>query len=237
MPMDIGVTLTGSPADAGTLDVPTQGIRAMPLADVGADGGTVRFTVPDLPGGASFAGTLAADGSAIGGTFTQGGGAVPAGAAPGRGRGTRAPAGAAAPAALPHRGRHLPRRRRRPHRHPHAARGAGPFPAVLLITGTGAQDRDESVLGHRPFLVLADALTRGGTAVLRVDDRGVGGSAGSVADATYDDLVADIRAGLAFLRAAPRSTPRGPGSSGTARAVTWHRSSRSVRRTRSGSPC
>ncbi len=48
--------------------------------------------------------------------------------------------------------------------------------------------------------MLADALTRAGTVVLRVDDRGVGGSAGSVADATYDDLVGDIRAGLAFLR-------------------------------------
>jgi uncharacterized protein len=77
MPMDIGVTLTGSPADAGTLDVPAQGIRAMPLADVSADGGTVRFTVPDLPGGASFAGTLAADGSAIGGRFGQGGAEYP----------------------------------------------------------------------------------------------------------------------------------------------------------------
>jgi uncharacterized protein len=77
MPMDIGVTLTGSPADAGTLDVPAQGVEAMPLAGVGAEGGTVRFTVPDLPGGASFAGTLAADGSAIGGRFTQGGGEYP----------------------------------------------------------------------------------------------------------------------------------------------------------------
>ena len=57
--------------------------------------------------------------------------------------------------------------------------GAGPFPAVILITGSGAQDRDESILGHKPFLVLADYLTRRGVAVLRVDDRGVGGSTGS----------------------------------------------------------
>ena len=200
MPMDVGVTLTGSPADAGTLDVPAQGIRAMPLADVSADGGTVRFAVPDLPGGASFAGTLAADGSAIGGTFTQGGAQYPLVlrrgevAAPARPQEPRPP--------LPYRAEDVTYRG--------AAgdlagtltlpEGTGPFPAVLLITGTGGQDRDESVLGHRPFLVLADALTRAGTAVLRVDDRGVGGSAGSVADATYDDLVGDIRAGLAFLR-------------------------------------
>ena len=57
--------------------------------------------------------------------------------------------------------------------------GQGPFPAVLLITGSGPQDRDETILGHKPFLVIADALTRRGIAVLRVDDRGVGGSSGS----------------------------------------------------------
>ena len=55
-------------------------------------------------------------------------------------------------------------------------RGDGPFPAALLISGSGPQDRDESLMGHRPFLVLADSLTRRGIAVLRVDDRGVGGS-------------------------------------------------------------
>ena len=48
--------------------------------------------------------------------------------------------------------------------------GGGPFPAVLLITGSGQEDRDESLFGHRPFLVLADYLTRRGIAVLRVDD-------------------------------------------------------------------
>ena len=57
--------------------------------------------------------------------------------------------------------------------------GPGPFPAVILITGSGPQDRDESLLGHKPFLVLADYLTRRGVAVLRVDDRGVGGSTGA----------------------------------------------------------
>ena len=56
--------------------------------------------------------------------------------------------------------------------------GPGPFPAVILISGSGAQDRDETIFEHKPFLVLADALTRRGIAVLRVDDRGVGGSTG-----------------------------------------------------------
>src|SRR5439155_3130818 len=51
-------------------------------------------------------------------------------------------------------------------------KGEGPFPAVLLITGSGAQDRNEEILGHKPFLLIADYLTRRGIAVLRVDDRG-----------------------------------------------------------------
>ena len=57
--------------------------------------------------------------------------------------------------------------------------GTGPFPALILISGSGAQDRDETIFEHKPFLVLADALTRRGVAVLRLDDRGVGGSTGS----------------------------------------------------------
>jgi hypothetical protein len=60
----------------------------------------------------------------------------------------------------------------------------GPFPAVLLITGSGAQNRNEEIMGHKPFLVLADYLTRRGIAVLRVDDRGVGGSSSGPPTAT-----------------------------------------------------
>ena len=73
-------------------------------------------------------------------------------------------------------------------------------PAVVLITGSGAQDRDETIAGHKPFLVLADALTRRGIAVLRVDDRGVGGSGGTMATATSEDFVDDALAAVAYLR-------------------------------------
>ncbi len=76
----------------------------------------------------------------------------------------------------------------------------GPFPAVLLISGSGPQDRNETVLGHRPFLVLSDYLTRRGVAVLRVDDRGVGGSSGDGMQATTEDLAKDVRAGIRFLK-------------------------------------
>ena len=73
-PLTVVVTLAGGPeALSGTLDLPDRGLRDLPLANVGVDGATVRFTVPDLPGDASFAGTLAADGSALGGTFVQDG--------------------------------------------------------------------------------------------------------------------------------------------------------------------
>lgn len=76
----------------------------------------------------------------------------------------------------------------------------GPFPAVVLITGCGPQDRNESMFGHKPFLVLADHLTRLGIAVLRMDDRGVGKSTGSFSEATSQDFAADALAGIEYLK-------------------------------------
>ena len=89
--------------------------------------------------------------------------------------------------------------------------GPGPFPAVLLISGSGAQNRDESLLGHKPFAVLADALTRRGVAVLRVDDRGVGGSTGKTLESTTEDFAGDALAGVAFLKARPEINPKAIG--------------------------
>jgi pimeloyl-ACP methyl ester carboxylesterase len=79
--------------------------------------------------------------------------------------------------------------------------GDGPHPAVLLVTGSGPQDRDETLLGHKPFLVLSDHLTRAGIAVLRLDDRGVGGSTGDFAAATSEDFARDAAAAVRWLRA------------------------------------
>jgi pimeloyl-ACP methyl ester carboxylesterase len=79
-------------------------------------------------------------------------------------------------------------------------RGEGPFPAALLIAGSGPQDRDESLANHRPFLLIADALTRKGIAVLRYDKRGVGKSTGNPDTATTMDLAADAKGALAFLK-------------------------------------
>jgi len=74
------------------------------------------------------------------------------------------------------------------------------LPVVILITGSGAQDRDETIFEHRPFLVIADFLTRNGFAVLRVDDRGVGGSDGNTSKATSEDFAGDVMAGIEFLK-------------------------------------
>jgi pimeloyl-ACP methyl ester carboxylesterase len=77
--------------------------------------------------------------------------------------------------------------------------GKGPFKAVIMITGSGAQNRNEELMGHKPFMVIADYLSRNGIAVLRYDDRGVGGSQGKYSDATSADLATDAEAAFNFL--------------------------------------
>ncbi|MBI4954276.1 MAG: alpha/beta fold hydrolase [Myxococcales bacterium] len=86
--------------------------------------------------------------------------------------------------------------------------GAGPHPAVLLVTGSGAQDRDETIFGHKPFWVLADHLGRHGVAVLRVDDRGIGKTTGDPTHATIETHATDVEAGLAFLATQPGIDPQ-----------------------------
>ena len=85
--------------------------------------------------------------------------------------------------------------------------GRRPYPAVLLITGSGAEDRNETGMGHQPFLIIADYLSRRGFAVLRVDDRGVGGSRGASRNDTSADYATDVEAGVAYLRTRPDIDP------------------------------
>lgn len=77
----------------------------------------------------------------------------------------------------------------------------GRFPVVILISGSGPQDRDETLLGHKPFLVLSDYLTKNGIAVLRYDDRGTAASEGDFKTATSADFATDVEAGLDYLKA------------------------------------
>jgi pimeloyl-ACP methyl ester carboxylesterase len=192
-----------------TLDSPAQNALGL-KASVVAIGGKVRLTLAALP--IAFEGTASADGKMLEGQLTQNGGSAPLIMS------RTPPAPAAAPAAAPIR----PQTPKPPF--PYRAedvtyanpatglklagtltlpKGAGPFPAVLLITGSGAQDRDETIYGHKPFLLIADALTRKGLAVLRVDDRGMGGSVAFPGSPTLDDDAHDVAASLAWLRARP----------------------------------
>jgi|WetSurMetagenome_2_1015567.scaffolds.fasta_scaffold00015_77 uncharacterized protein len=79
--------------------------------------------------------------------------------------------------------------------------GEGPFPAVILITGSGSQNRNEEIMGHKPFWVIADYLSRNGIAVLRYDDRGVGQSKGTPVNATSADFSTDAEAAFLYLSA------------------------------------
>jgi uncharacterized protein len=184
----------------GTLDSLDQGARGIRIGAITVNDRQVTFTVPAVAG--SFTGRVSDDGNTIDGSWTQ---------------------GASLPLVLT-RGAPAPPPRRPqtpvkpyPYREEDVAfpnpaagislagtltipAGAGPFPAVMLITGSGAQDRNESIVDHQPFLVLADHLTRKGIAVLRADDRGVGKSGGNFATATTVDFASDVEAGLAFLR-------------------------------------
>ncbi len=77
------------------------------------------------------------------------------------------------------------------------------FPAAILISGSGQQDRDETIMGHKPFAVIADHLTKLGFAVLRVDDRGIGKSKGEVEKASSADFAKDVITSLEFLKKRP----------------------------------
>jgi predicted acyl esterase len=101
--------------------------------------------------------------------------------------------------------------------------GKGPFPAVAFITGSGAQDRDETIFGKKPFKAWAEAFADAGVASLRVDDRGMGASGGSLATFTTLDIARDAAATLAFLRMQPGIDPARCGllghSEGSAAAI------------------
>ncbi len=92
--------------------------------------------------------------------------------------------------------------------------GPGPFAAVVMITGSGQEDRNETVFAHKPFLVIADYLTRNGIAVLRYDDRGVGGSKGNVANATSLSFADDAAAAVTYLLGRPEINPKKIGLAG-----------------------
>jgi len=194
---DGGGTLTGS------MDVPAQGATGIPLTTVTSVDGTLSMTFP-VPGGGSYEGTFDESGDMISGTFTQGGQPFPMDLA----RSDEVASGPARPqepiAPLPYVVEDV--RFSNPDADIELAgtltlpEGPGPFPAAVLVSGSGPQDRNESLLGHKPFLVLADHLTRNGIAVLRYDDRGVAESGGDFSAATSEDFASDALAAVAHAR-------------------------------------
>ena len=187
---------------SGTIDIPAQSAKDLPLSNIhveenDADVG-VKFSIRGVPGNPTFDGQL--KDAVISGTFSQGGAkfdfrlsreTVPG---PVRPQEPKPPfpyqieevafqngsVSLAGTLTLPP--------------------GDGPFPAVLLITGSGLQDRDESVFGHKPFWVIADHLSRAGIAVLRVDDPGIGESTPHSKPSTTAVFATDVEAGVAFLK-------------------------------------
>jgi fermentation-respiration switch protein FrsA (DUF1100 family) len=192
-----------------TMDSPDQGMNGLPTTKTTRDGSKLKIDVQKISG--AFEGTIDLDTNSIVGTWTQ---------------------GAEMPLVL-HRSKdqsELELRRRQNPTKPYPYReedvsyenklqnvtlaatltippGKGPFPAVVLITGSGPQDRDESLLGHKPFLVLSDYLTRHGIAVLRADDRGTAKSTGDFSTATTADFATDTEAGIAYLKTRPEIDP------------------------------
>ncbi|EIZ77167.1 hypothetical protein WSK_4306 [Novosphingobium sp. Rr 2-17] len=186
-----------------TFDSPSQRASGLPIAAVVQEGAVIHFKITAPK--ASYVATLSPDGQTLVGTWSQGGASLPltmmrtaasTSALPARPQMPQPP--------FPYRSEEVAYDN--PAGHAHLAgtltlpSATGPFPAVLLITGSGLQDRDETVFGHKPFLLWADMLTRRGIAVLRVDDRQVGGSTGEVRIATTADFAGDVAAGVAFLR-------------------------------------
>ena len=183
---------------SGSIDIPVQGASGIPLHDVRVDGKAVHFEMLDAPRTAVFDGARQDNGS-ISGVFTQAGNT---------GTFTLARPKPASAETTPYRQEEvafqngdvtlagtltLPE-------------GDGPFPALVLLSGSGQQDRDEAlptVPGYKPFRTLADVLTRQGIAVLRYDDRGMGKSTGDPTDATSATFADDAEAGFAYLLTRP----------------------------------
>ena len=197
----MGLVIAPNGADrwAGAIDIPAQRIRNLPLRVARAADGTYTINMP-IQGNATFV-LREADGK-LSGEYSQGKFKAPIEFAP---HDDSKPLPAAKPRPRPQDPQPpFPYDIRiqqigHPSGHklegtllvPKTATKEKPVPAVLLVTGSGQQDRDESIMGHRPFAVLADALARRGIAVLRCDDRGIGGSDGDFASATTDDFVSD----------------------------------------------
>ncbi len=187
---------------SATMDSPDQSAYGLPVGDISLDGKSVKLALPAV--NASLTGTLDDSGKEITGRWEQGGASLPLTITlsdkpivP-----TKRPQTPEAP--FPYIETNVT--------FPSIAKGItlagtltvpkgpGPFPAAVFVSGSGGQDRDETLLGHKPFHVLADQLARLGIASLRYDDRGVGLSTGDQAAGTSKDFANDAEGAVRFLK-------------------------------------
>ena len=198
-----------------TLDSPAQGAKDIPVSQVAYDDGNIRFEVSAAQ--AVYVGTYSADSAKMEGVWKQGPNELPLVL-------TKSKASQSQTAIS------RPQNPTKPYAYDeefvafknHKAgiklagtltlpTGAQRVPAVVMITGSGPQDRDQTFMGHKTFWVLADYLTQRGIAVLRFDDRGIGGSEGNFAQATSLDFADDANAAVNFLLSHPRIDPNAIG--------------------------
>jgi fermentation-respiration switch protein FrsA (DUF1100 family) len=193
-----------------TLDSLDQGMRGLPGTAVSRDGSSLIIETKQIDG--SFAGQIAADVTSIDGTWTQRGKSYPLALKRVKDDSElllKRPQNPVKP--YPYREEEVSYDNKLQNVTLAATftipPGKGPFPGVVLITGSGPQDRDESLLEHKPFLILADYLSRHGIAVLRADDRGTAKSTGDFKTATTADFATDTEAGIAYLKTRPDVNP------------------------------
>jgi uncharacterized protein len=197
------VTAGADGVRSATLDSPDQGATGIPVSGVTVKGDSVLFDVAAVRG--AFVGTFSEARNSIEGTWRQSGAELPLKLTRGEAPAAARPQEPKPP--FPYRSENVTIR--------NATAGVelagtltlppgdGPFPAAILVSGSGPQDRDETIMGHKPFWVLADNLTRRGIAVLRYDDRGVGESTGEFAASTSEDNAEDALAAVELARSRP----------------------------------
>ncbi len=192
-----------------TLDSPDQGAKDIPVEEVVFQNGHLRLNAKSING--VFEGDMKEDNSTIEGQWQQGGISIPL-ALKKTDKVPEAPRPQEPKPPYPYDEREVVYENKKAGVRLAGTltlpKSEGPFPSVLLVTGSGPEDRNETVFGHRPFLVLADYLTRRGIAVLRVDDRGIGKSTGSSANATTEDFAGDVLAGVEYLKSLKEINPK-----------------------------
>lgn len=195
----------------GTMDSLDQNLKGLPASSVKRNGAALTIELKSL--GGVFEGQISADVGVIDGKWSQGGGTLPLVLKRVKNQAEmelKRPQTPVKP--YPYREEEVSYENKAQSVTLAATltlpQGKGPFTAVLLITGSGPQDRDESLLGHQPFLILSDYLTRHGIAVLRADDRGVGKSTGEFSKATTADFATDAEAGVEYLKTRTEVNPQ-----------------------------